>query len=234
MRTLVLTSADGRGSIRQADAPSGAPAWAAVDECFNPLAPAQDPPPLIPGGRLVLWSGWTQPAPGADDTPEPAPAWLRSSHTAFEAWCDRTAPALANAEATVLFRPHARHVLSDAPSCISFLRRRGGGGEEAGSGFGLLFDPCAMLDATMLRRADDHLPRILDALVGLPSVGAILLTNLQPAPGAPGGLRPAPLHRGILPPALIVAAFRNHAPAIPALVLLDTQLDQQKAVLDAP
>lgn len=229
MRTLVLATADGRGSIRPLTAPPDAPVWAVVDERSNALAPDAPAPAFTPGGRHVLWSGWTPRSP--EVAPEPALTWGRAMHAAFESWCDGVAPELARARATLLFRPHASHILSDVPSCLSFLRR---GQERSASGFGLLLDPCGMLDASMLRRADDHLDRTLSALASHAAVEAVLLTNVQPVPDRPDELRPAPLHRGLVPPSVITAAYRAHAAAIPALVLLDEAPEEQLALLGVP
>jgi hypothetical protein len=77
-------------------------------------------------------------------------------------------------EATVLIRPHARHVVSDVPGIRHFASTIAA--EHPGR-FGLLLDPVAMLESGHLARhdADDAIARVLDEVgtLGLP-VAAIV------------------------------------------------------------
>jgi hypothetical protein len=114
--------------------------------------------------------------------------------------------------ATLCLRPGAAEVLSDVPSCLVFLRSSEGAAR-------LVVDPVALLTASMMERADDHLERILSALAGHPGVEALLLTN---AVRAGDGLRPVGLHRedGVVDARrLIGLASRHSGPAVDWLLL---------------
>ncbi len=95
---------------------------------------------------------------------------------------------------SVLVRPHARHVLSDVQRCVRFIE------EFKGMRVGLALDPCALLEASMLERASDHLERAMGSLGGVCS--AVMLTNVAVSPG--GGseedleLAPAAAHLGVV------------------------------------
>jgi hypothetical protein len=104
--------------------------------------------------RAVVWSG-----SGAASLFERDPAsWGASSREAFERFSTALEERLSGSERRVLFRPHARHVLGDPQTCLTFLR------ERAGERFGLALDPFAMLEAEMLERSAEHLTRAFEAL----------------------------------------------------------------------
>ncbi len=127
--------------------------------------------------------------------------WGPAGRAAFESWCDRLLPALRERRLTALLRTSARDVLSDAPTCADFLRRR------EGQPFELLLDPCAMLTESMLPAADDHLLRIFESLGMHPRVGALVL----PGPDSSAALLARRLCRPDLP-----VVIESGAPSRPA------------------
>ncbi|MCA9291095.1 MAG: hypothetical protein KDA25_08200, partial [Phycisphaerales bacterium] len=121
--------------------------------------------------RVLVWSGTL----GADLF-EPHPmTWLAPGHAALRTWCDARRPGLEAGGARVLFLPHARHVLNDAQSTLSFLLDR------AGQPFDVVLSTDALLEPSMLDDVEDHVER-MHAALGDRSV-AILG---GPLPGAAG------------------------------------------------
>ncbi len=164
-----------------------------------------------------MWSGWLG---GDDGIPGPA-TWGRAGHEAFERLCDRiTADPRRN---RVLFRPQARHVLSDAPSCADFLRRR------AGDALGLLLDPASMLALSMLAHGAEHVERILGVLAPVRGVDAVLIANAEAAEDQ--CVRPVALNRGVLDPRALAAMVCRLVPAGVALVVLDGDIEAQRAII---
>lgn len=187
----------------------------------NPLGPGWSLPPA-PCRRVVVWSGRL----GADDE-DRAPGvrtWGRAGREAFEGLCDRLAETARPRGVTVLLRPHARHVLSDTPSCAAFLRRR------AGDGLGLLLDPASMLTPSMLAHGAEHVARIVGDLASMIGVGAVLLANVERTGPGNDDLRLAPLTRGELDAPPLAAAARGVPPGVP-VVLVDEELDAQITLL---
>lgn len=197
----------------------GDPFAAVIDG--NPLGPGWALPPA-PCRRVVVWSGWL----GADDE-DRAPGvrtWGRAGREAFEELCDRLAETTRPRGVTVLVRSHARHVLSDTPSCADFLRRR------AGDGLGLLLDTASMLTPSMLAHGAEHVARIVGDLASMTGVGAVLLANAErTAPGS-DDLRLVPLTRGEIDAPLLAAAAGGVPRGVP-VVLVDEELHAQAALL---
>lgn len=201
---------------------AGGDAGAVVVE-GNPLGdPKWALPATIPSGRVVVSSGWIPESDGGGAATSGLATWGPLGRAAFESLCDRLAAELAPRGATALFRPHVRHVLSDAPSSVGFLQRRAGGP------FGLLLDPVAMLARGMLPRAEEHLARILGALAANPATWGVVLANAQPGPD--GALAPAPITRGAIAPTVLAAAAAT-LPGTTRVVLLDADVDAQVALL---
>jgi hypothetical protein len=126
----------------------GAP-WAVVDARNLLVDGAREVPS---GGRIVIWSGWM----GEADTPRGVferdfRTWSRGAWEKLESEVEPMA-------GRILIRPHARHVLSDAQSCVTFFRKHGG--------VALLLDPVAMLTPEMVGRAEEHLERTVGTLGG--------------------------------------------------------------------
>jgi hypothetical protein len=94
------------------------------------------------------------------------------------------------AQARLLLRPHARHILSDWHTCARFMAQRALAGD---SRTGLLVDPAAMLTAQMLAQSADHLERTLEQ-AGLmlredatkEQIGGVVVCNLKRAGGGGG------------------------------------------------
>jgi len=129
----------------------------------NPLeAPAEDSVEALldawddRSARAIVWSG-----SGAASLFERDPAsWTPAARERFEAWLEAAEAGLAGTHRRILFRPHARHVLGDPQTCLTFLR------ERAGERFGIVLDAPALLEPEMLDRAEAHLTRAFDALGG--------------------------------------------------------------------
>lgn len=174
-------------------------------------------------GRTVAWSGWMadDADPAQDLFPRDYRTWTPEAWSALAAACDRLGPALTEQGGHLLLRPHARQILSDPQACLSFLKDR------EGQPFRILVDPAAMLTPDMLPAAEDHLARIFGALATHPAAAAVLLSNV--AEGPDDSLRPAPLHQGLIPTDLILAAWRRAGPA--PVVLLEEQWEGQRALL---
>lgn len=161
MSTLTLKSdricdAPGAGTGREE-------VWAAVWP-GNLVHAVPEPREFAEAPRWVLWSG--TPAPGLfDESPFiwGLPAWEK-----FEAAL-RAVAMLAGAR-KVLVRPHARHVMSDMPSCLRVLER------TSVENARVLLDPAAMLTDDMRSAgAEDHVTRILEGLAGHPGVEAVVV-----------------------------------------------------------
>ncbi len=109
---------------------------------------------------IAAWSGWfgeeTQGVYEADPR-----LWLGKGDEMLHGQLDQIHKKLGGADGVVgefLLRPHARHVLSDHLACQRYLQ------ERPSDKFGLLLDPVAMLEPSMLPDARDHLIRTREAL----------------------------------------------------------------------
>lgn len=208
----------------------------AVDAASLPLAtvlpgnvlhtPPPTLPPGAPGGRIILWSGWMggdDSRPGEGYFPPDFRTWSTPGRKRFDDFCDAMAPALEARSLILLFRPHARHVLSDPQSCVSFLAAR------KGQPFAVVLDPAGFITSSMLPRAEDHLARAFEALGAHPGAAALALTNLEavgnPDPLSGPELRSAPLSQGLLSPAILAELASKHWPAGRPLLLLDPAAD---------
>ena len=83
----------------------------------------------------------------SEDLSAPDPRnWMRPGRKRLDELCAGAKDALQNAGVKILLVPHARHILSDAPSAISWHR------DHIGTGvFGLAVVPALLLDP-------DHVP----------------------------------------------------------------------------
>lgn len=194
-------------------------AWVSAMDPLRDAAPAGHA-----GGALVLLSGGAgrvMDASGATEAEAELvrPAWMPGSRDRFGAF----ARDLALRGGEYWFWPRCDHALSDVPSVQTFLR--------AHPGFGLLFDPVALLAASMLERAEEHLARLFESLGSHECTRAIVLANI--APGSEiEGVRASPLHRGVVRPRLLVELWREHCGAETPVVLLDEELTEQRQVLE--
>lgn len=112
--------------------------------------------------RLVAWSGSLAEEPFARDPRTWGPAGLE----AFREAAARLAPILRARNATLLLRPHARHVLCDPQRCVTLVHQW----RERGEPFGLALDAAAMIEDSMAADAGDHLRRAMEWLSPLAAV----------------------------------------------------------------
>ncbi len=159
-----------------------------------------------PGGRLIAWSG----SAGESMFARNARSWMPESRHALEAMCDALAPGLAESGRRLVFRPNARHVLSDAHACRAFLEAHH---EQP---IGVLLDPIGMLEPELLDQAEDHFGRWFEAL-GASCEGVVL------SGGRVEGdrLAPAPFGEGDVESAPTLELLRAHSPPDVSVLLLE-------------
>lgn len=188
---------------------------------WNEIAPA--------AAKVVGWSGWVgEGDPPHDIFPKDPRTWGPAAWSGLASACERLLPTLTQRRAELCLRPHARHVLSDPQRCLAFLKGR----ED--QPIRLLLEPAAFLTGGMLAAAADHLERAFSALGGHPSTWAVLLTNRARVNDHDDDLLgPAPLHDGLLDPALLADLCERHVPAAVPRVILAREAAAQAAVLGA-
>lgn len=118
--------------------------------------------------RIIIWSGSLGDSL-FDDDPR---TWSPRGWAALADACASISRDLAGSRCTVCFRTHARHVLSDLPSCARFARDLACYGP-----FQLLLDPASMLAESMLASAEDHLHRIFEGAAALPNLAGLLVSD---------------------------------------------------------
>lgn len=207
---------------------SGNEPFAVIDHANLALGIGPTPRGSAAASRLILWSGWFgRPAdPVRGRFPRDFRTWTPAAWEALDAACDGLLPALAERGIELCLRPHARHVLSDPQACLSFLRKH--------EGVRLLLDPASFMTGSMLDRAEDHVARMFEALGDHPAVAGVVLANvLRNDPDDEDSLGPAPLHRGLIEPRLLVNACRTHCPPGLHCALPEAEFDAQAAMLAA-
>ena len=181
----------------------------------NPLDEAWTPPPSEEvEGDLVVWSGSLAP----DLLAVHPHTWMQPGRDRLAERVEWLLPRVPEGR-RLLLRAHARQVLSDPPSVRAFLR------ERTGLPVGLLLEPAAVFEASMLGRdVEDHVDRVLS---GLGDLAAMLLLGdvaagdpvdgdgddaaVVPRLVAPG--------RGRLPADALARAIKRWvAPAVPRVV----------------
>ena len=201
----------GTGVVHRVDDPAdrlAAVQWA------NPLQAGWSPDLASGASRILTWSGTLGPTLFASHPPN----WLTPGHEALDEACGRWGPVLRRVDARLCLRPHARHVLSDHQSCLSFLQR------HEGEPFDVALAPASLLERGMLSDAEDHLTRAFQTLGG--RCPMVLLHDLgetcddEPPP-------PVPLGDGLLPRAVIVDLLRRHVEPATPIVLIDEKIPQQ-------
>ncbi|MEM9167775.1 MAG: hypothetical protein AAGB48_12230 [Planctomycetota bacterium] len=186
---------------------------------FDHANPAGQGLPTVPAGvtRLVAWAGWLDDA----GVPPGDPTSGRFART-FRSWTSDGWEALADGvarwrstmpEVRLCLRPAAGCIVSDPQACLTFLR----GTEDPG--VELLLDPVAMMTASMLGHAEDHLARAFESLGGEPRVAGVVLSR----PVAEGDdVRPAPLEPGRGLSGVVLDLVRANVPVgKPVLVLAE-------------
>jgi hypothetical protein len=165
----------------------------------NPLADGWTLPEQPEAGRLILFSGWLAEPIGQGLFSNSFQTWGPTGRAAFRAFIERMSNAGAlgpPGAGTLCFRPHARHVLADPTTCLSFLRAHE---QDEPRRFELLLDPVAMLTPDMLADAEDHLVRTFVALGDRADVPALLLSNAEVVEVAGSTeFRACPLDSGVL------------------------------------
>lgn len=134
--------------------------WLRVCEA-NPAAGSAG---LEKGG--VFWTGWLGERSGEAWEPE-----IR--HMLPGAAGERAAVVerLLGVEERPMVRPHARHLVSDVPGTLSLLR--------AEPRLRLVLEPAVLLEPSMLGAVEDHVMRMVDAL--LPMAAGLVLSNVRVA-----------------------------------------------------
>lgn len=173
------------GTCALVDARGGVVAIASPENLLRTQAPATTGGPL-----RVRWSGWLgdqAPARVCEDggtSPVFAPDFATWSGKGLAALFERLDAWPARDEVAspdpVLW-PHHRHVLSDAQSCATLLRRTDGP-EHAAPGRtrpGLLLEPAALLTESMLAAAEEHITRIMATLADLPSILTVVVSDVR-------------------------------------------------------
>ena len=184
----------------------------------NPLAGELAVDDDIGAKRIVTWSGTLGP-----DLFTAHPAnWLRPGHDSLRDVCRSLAPRLSERSMTVCFHPHCRHVLSDAPSCVTFLN------DLAGEPFEIALAPASMLEPSMMVDLDDHLRRIFEALG--PRAAAVFMSDVTE--GADGLIEAVPLGQGKLPRETVIRLLGDHVPRGTPVIVIDRDLDAQRDWLE--
>jgi hypothetical protein len=138
----------------------------------NPLADDWKIPTQVAANqRLITWSGTL--ATGDDLFASHPLNWLAAGRTALDSFCEQILPTLKGHHQQIAFRPHARHILSDAPSTQDFLNK------HPAEPFELALDPAAMIESTMQATIVDHLERIFETLGGRAAMIILSRPDLQ-------------------------------------------------------
>ena len=191
----------------------------------NPLSETWTCPLDLPGEKLITWSG----SMGEELFADEPRTWMGGGHERFEGFCDDVREPLRQARRTLCFRPHARHVLSDAQGTLDFLRRR----ED--EPFGLAIAPVDLLLPEMVGDAEDHFTRILDFMI--PRADFVLLADAHPDDSGEA-MTPCPLGQGILPATALMEAINTRLPdeswVVTAPADMPTAISWRHGDLDSP
>lgn len=152
--------------------------------------------------------------------------WGPSGLAAFDRAVDRAADAAQRAGKTLLIRPAIGTALSDVPSTQRLLRRLDA--TPHADVVRVLLEPAALLDGSMLPRAQEHLERCMRTLGTHPAVAAVFATNL--ALHDDRFVRSG-LHHGVLEPAWMLGTLSPSAADAMNLVLCDERIEAQLVAL---
>ena len=161
-----------------------------------------------PGDRILCWSGTL-----ADEPFEGDPrTWGGPGREALSRFCDELAGQLQACERTLCFHPHARHVLNDVPSCLTFRRGR------EGQPFEIALAPASLLEPSMMDRLAEHLQRQFESLGR--ECAMVLMNDVRIA-GDDDNPRcePAILGDGLMQRDLVRSLLRDHVPAEVPIVI---------------
>jgi hypothetical protein len=220
------------GAIQAAGAASPLRTVVAADDPAAVVASVHDGNPLgdegpapadlarAPADRVLLWSGTLADDPFGASHP---PNWMGPGRAALDRFCAAAAPGLSAAGRTLCFHPHARHVLNDVPSCLTFLR------EHAGEPLEIALAPASLIEPSMLDVLEDHLERIFDHLG--PRCRVVVLEDVAAGDRADDACRRVPLGHGRLPRDHVRRLLDAFVPDDADLVLRADDLEQQRAWL---
>jgi hypothetical protein len=168
----------------------------------------------LPGEWILAWSGTLGGSPF-----EGTPAnWMRGPARLNE-FCTDLAPQLARHGKRLVLVPHARHVLSDARSALTWWCERLFPGQrfellpqspDGPRPFGLALDPGALLEPSMLADVEDHLQSLLSSIG--PRADLVILRDVRADPDDPESLEACPLGDGALPRARLLELIERHVP----------------------
>jgi len=169
---------------------------------------------LPPGAALLMWSGTLAESLFAADPRN----WMGHGSAALAARCDALAPLLEREGRTLCLQPHARHVLSDARSCLSFLSTR------RGQPFSVAISPATMLEEAMLPAASEHMERLFEALGAAASM--VMLADLRESPVPTEPPITCPLGEGTLSRSTIQRLLATHIDPARPIVLAASPLGE--------
>jgi hypothetical protein len=187
----------------------------------------------LPGTWIMAWSG-TLGGTLFEGTPA---NWMRGPQ-ALDSLCNALEPQLSRHGKRLVLVPHARHVLSDARSALTWWCERVIPGEDPNavrrspSGvrpFGLALDPAALLEPSMLPDAEDHLRSLLAAFG--PRIDVLILRDARVDPADPESLVPCVLGEGVLPRDRTRALLAEHLPHDTPIAVPGAGLDRALAWL---
>ena len=172
------------------------------------IADDQSPPDgVFEGARAVaISSGWFGEVGPDGVYPNDPRAWMPTGRTAGDEGIARLADRAHAAGCELWVRPHARHTLSDIPSCRTAMNAWA---EAGGISPRLLLDPAALLTGETIIAAEEHLERIFFALASHDRAAAIILSGVERAPSDPAAAVPVPLGEGDVPADLILKLWRS-------------------------
>ncbi|MEM0984479.1 MAG: hypothetical protein AAGI17_11085 [Planctomycetota bacterium] len=122
---------------------------------------------------IVLWSGWVGEREPSGVFPLSPKTWSPDAWAELVESCARMSGGEAG---SIWFRPHARHVLSDAQRCRTLMKEWKAAGGEA-TPFRMLMEPAALMTPSMLGAAADHVARAIEAVADMPELLAGILVS---------------------------------------------------------
>lgn len=202
MLLLLEEGEPSRGAWRRLrDAATGGVAAEFAEWGGDPVDDPLPPPAAWPAAAAIVRSG----SLAAQKFAEEPRNWMGPGRQRLEACCDGLVGPLAAAGRTVLWRPHARQILSDIAGTIDFLRR------HRGERFGLALAPADLFTPGLVGTAAEFLPRLMATLAPLASL--LILEDLRF--GEAGTLGAVPLGEGELPIEAMRDAIAMRPAALP-------------------
>lgn len=182
----------------------------------------------LPGPWVFAWSGTLGDSLFASDPVN----WMRGP-TALNALCTELAPQLQRHGKRLVLIPHARHVLSDARSALTWWCDHVIPGQDPNivrhspdcvRPFGLAFDPAAFLEPSMLTDIEDHMQSLF-ASFG-PRADVVILRDATVDATDSELMTPCALGSGRLPRARIRELLALHVPESTPIMVQGAALDR--------